>query len=186
MDYLDIPSSKQLGASTPRDNRRLKVIASQEAQAILEALKAQDVPAWRLIRFAFLTGCRLSEGTNLRWGHIDQERKELIFTDTKNKSTRRLPLTQPLAELFTEIERRADDTCVFLNQRGGFYTKAPSAFVLVIADLGFNKGRGLRECLSFHSIRHTVASILNLNLTQLTLRELMDTMGWKTVAMAAR
>jgi len=52
---VDIPSSKQLGASTPRDSRRLRVITSQEAQAILEALRVQDVQAWRLISVAFLS-----------------------------------------------------------------------------------------------------------------------------------
>jgi len=161
----------------------LRVITSQEAQAILEALRAQDVQAWRLVRFAFITGCRLSEALNLRWSHVDGERKELVFTDTKNKGVRKLPLTLPLIELLAEIEHRADDAHVFLNQCGMPYIKVPIAFVQVVNALGLNQGRALRERLTFHSIRHTVATILS---KQLTLRELMDTLGWKTVAMAAR
>jgi len=43
--------------------------------------------------------------------------KGLIFTETKNNSVRRLPLTIPPIELLAEIEHRADDAHVFLNQR---------------------------------------------------------------------
>ncbi len=32
---MDIPTGKQLGATAPRDNRRLRVITTMEARAIL-------------------------------------------------------------------------------------------------------------------------------------------------------
>ena len=180
---VDIPTGKQLGATAPRDNRRLRVISNQEAQAILEALEARDRRAWRLTRFAFLTGCRLSEALNLRWGHVDLERSTLTFADTKNKDVRRLPLTPPLADLLAEIGRGADDAHVFVHQRGGPYSCVPQTFTKAVEELGLNQGRPARERLSFHSIRHSVATELA---KVLSIRELMDTMGWKVVAMAAR
>ncbi len=180
---VDIPTGKQLGASAPRDNRRLRVITPGEAQALLEALEARDAHAWRLTRFAFLTGCRLSEALNLRWGHVDNGRGTLTFVDTKNKDTRTLPLTPPLAGLLAEITRGQEQSHVFLNQRGTPYSGVPTAFVKAVAALGLNQGRPDRERLSFHSIRHSVATELA---KTLSIRELMDTMGWKVVAMAAR
>ena len=80
---VDIPTGRQIGATAPKDNRRLRVITSQEAQAILGALEARDQNAWRLTRFAFLTGCRLSEAANLIWGHVDLERGELVSSPTQ-------------------------------------------------------------------------------------------------------
>jgi len=46
-----------------------------------------------------------------------------------------------------------------------------------------NEGRGARDRVSFHTIRHTVATQLA---KSLDVRSLMDIMGWKVVAMAAR
>ncbi len=180
---VEIPSGKQLGATAPRDNRKLRVITNQEAQAILKTLEARDPRAWHLTRFAFLTGCRLSEACNLLWGHVDLERETIVFAYTKNKDSRRLPLTPPLELLFKEIGPGPDDDNVFINQRGGPYTGVPSTFVKVVAGLQLNQGRPPRERLTFHSIRHSVATELA---KRLTIRELMDTMGWRVVAMAAR
>ena len=49
--------------------------------------------------------------------------------------------------------------------------------------LRFNEGRGRLDRISFHSIRHTVATELA---NKLDLRSLMDVMGWKVPAMALR
>lgn len=180
---VDIPTGKQLGATAPRDNRRLRVITPLEAHAILDALEKRAPQAWWLTRFAFLTGCRLSEALNLRWGEVNQGQGTLTFVDTKNKENRTLPLTPPLLALLSEIPRGTAETHVFLNQRGQPYTCLPVAFAKTVADLGLNQGRGKRERLTFHSIRHSVATALA---RHLSIRELMDTMGWKVVAMAAR
>lgn len=178
-----IPTGKQLGATAPRDNRRLRVITSKEARTLQEKLKASDMNAWRFVRFAFLTGCRLSEARRLKWKDIDLEAGTLTFRDTKNKSTRILPITPALKDLFAEIGPKAAGEPVFLSQVGRAYSEVPTAFKKAVTDLGFNKGRGPRERLTFHTIRHSVATQLA---KRLNLRELMDTMGWKSVEMAAR
>jgi len=49
-------------------------------------------------------------------------------------------------------------------------------------NLGFNKGRDKRNRISFHIIRHTVATNLA---RQLDIRGLMDIMGWRVAEGAA-
>ncbi len=180
---VNIPTGKQLGATAPRDNRRLRVITSREAQALQEKLKESDLNAWRFVKFAFLTGCRLAEARRIKWKDVDLEASTLTFRDTKNKSTRTLPLTPALKDLFTEIGPKEAGYPVFLNQVGRAYSEVPTAFKNTVANLGFNKDRGPRERATFHTIRHSVATQLA---KKLNLRELMDTMGWKSVEMAAR
>ena len=46
-----------------------------------------------------------------------------------------------------------------------------------------NDGRDPRDRVSFHSIRHSVATALA---GKLDIRNLMDVMGWKQISMAAR
>jgi len=61
--------------------------------------------------------------------------------------------------------------------------EAPETFRAVVKSLGLNDGRGERDRVSFHTIRHTVATQLA---KSLDVRSLMDVMGWKVIAMAAR
>jgi integrase len=180
---VQIPTGKQLGATAPKDNRRVRVITKSEIKKILEALEKRDLRAWWLVRFAFLTGCRLSEATRLKWAHIDEEDGTLFFIDTKNKDSRKLPLTPALNQLFSDIRQYKDDTFVFVNNRKQAYGGSPNAFIKIVEEMGLNRGRSQRERITFHSIRHTVATELA---KRLSLRELMDTMGWKSVSMAAR
>lgn len=176
------PSGKDVGATGPGDsNRRLAVISQEQAVLIFDALRERDLSAWRITKFAFLTGCRISEAFNLLWQYVDFERGKLLFVRTKNQSARELPLTGPLLEVLGE----RGDGCehVFTGKRGRPYMEAPTAFREVVNDLGFNDGKDFYNKISFHSIRHSVATELA---KSLTVRDLMDIMGWKTVQMAMR
>ena len=50
-------------------------------------------------------------------------------------------------------------------------------------ELKLNDGHGERNKITFHSIRHSVATELS---KRLNLRDLMEVMGWRTVQMAMR
>jgi hypothetical protein len=60
------PTGKRIGATGPgSSNRRLRVITPDEGDAILKKLAENHINAWRITRFAFLTGARASECFNL-------------------------------------------------------------------------------------------------------------------------
>ena len=180
-----IPSGRQIGATTPTDNRRMRVITPEEQKDILEALQRINEPAYRLTYFAFLTGCRSSEAARLRWDHIDLESMpgSITFRDTKNKEMRTVAISQQLRRFLEGVFPRDSKSLVFPREDGKQYREAPTTFALVVEQLKLNEGRDEYDRVSFHNIRHTVATRLA---PRLDLRSLMDVMGWKVVAMAAR
>jgi len=180
---IKIPTAKQIGATAPKDNRRLRALTPQESEAILTALEGRDINAWRVVKFAMLTGCRASEAFGLRWRDVDLEAGELRFVDTKNKETRVLFISPALIELLKSFTSGMPDSVVFPRADGKPHVEAPHAFRAVVEAFGLNDGRGSRDRVSFHTIRHTVATQLA---RSLDVRSLMDIMGWKVVAMAAR
>ena len=180
---VKIPSAKQVGAVAPKDNRRLRTLTPAESESILSALEKRNLHAWRLTKFAMLTGCRASEAFNLCWRDVDLEEKKLRFVDTKNRDTRTIFLSPSLMELLQSFGPGKPGEVVFARPDGKKYTEPPQTFRTVVSLLELNEERDPRDKVSFHTIRHTVATQLA---KSLDVRSLMDVMGWKVVAMAAR
>ena len=180
---VKVPTGKQIGVTAPKDNRRLRVLTPKESEDILSELEKRSVHAWRLVKFAMFTGCRASEVFNLRWHDVNLEEKQLRLIDTKNKDDRVIFLSSAVLELLTSFGPGRPDGVVFPRSDGGQHAEAPSSFRTVVESLGLNEGRSHRDRVSFHTIRHTVATQLA---KSLDVRSLMDIMGWKVVAMAAR
>ncbi|WDP88706.1 MAG: site-specific integrase [Desulfobacter sp.] len=178
------PSGKRIGVTGPgNSNRRRRIIRPDEAEAILSKLEETDRSAWRITRFAFLTGCRASEAFNLCYRDIDLISQIITFPETKNKDPRSLPISESLKQIFDEIPEGKPQDRVFLSLKEIPYKEAPSAFRTVVDALKLNEGRAPLDKISFHSIRHSVATELA---KRLNIRELMDVMGWRTVLMATR
>lgn len=177
-----IPEMKQLGITNIGENRRLRIITDEEIVMILDALKERDIHAYRIVLFGALTGCRFSEAASLKWGDVTSF-GGITFKDTKNKSSRTIPLSNELEKLFSTMTREGNIDIVFKNSNGNKYKEAPQAFKNVIKELGLNDGHDRLDRISFHSLRHTVATKLA---RTLDIRTLMDTLGWKQVSMAAR
>ena len=126
-----------------------------------------------------LTGCRLSEALRLRWAQVDLVAASVRFVDTKNKDSRSVPLAQPLLEMLKTMRGKAfnPDAPVFTNSLGKAWTAVPESFKVVVRALGFNDGRQPLDRVSFHTLRHTVATELA---GDLDIRSLMDFMGLST------
>lgn len=175
------PSAKTIGATTPSNNRRNRIILQHEKELLLTTIRELDEDAWKITQFAFLTGCRASEAFKLEWRNVTNS--YVRFEDTKNGTSRNVPISNALRKLLdTEIDRHPTKL-VFTKRSRSPYKEAPASFRTAIKMLKFNEGRGRLDRISFHSIRHTVATELANNLD---LRSLMDVMGWKVPAMALR
>lgn len=186
---VQIPTSKQIGVQCPKDNRRLRILTPEEAEKLLTTLAKLDPATERLTRFCMLTGCRLSEAAHLTWTNIDLTEQTVRFTDTKNKESRTVYLSQELTKMLIELSQLKSNNLVFPSRNGkSFINKydrsdTPYYFSEAVKILGLNEGRGRRDRVTFHTIRHTVAT----NLAKvLDVRSLMDVMGWKVIEMAAR
>ncbi|MCI6332510.1 MAG: site-specific integrase [Desulfovibrio piger] len=176
-----IPTMKKLGISNIGDNRRTRVISEEEMKSILENLRDRDRNAYNIVLFGALTGCRFSEAAGLRWGDITDS--GITFRKTKNKETRTIPMSNPLKNFLVSLEKGENTENVFLNTRGEVYKEAPQSFRKVIKQLGLNENHDRLDRISYHSLRHTVATMLS---QDLDIRSLMDLLGWKQIAMPAR
>ena len=178
---VTIPSMKKPGLSNMGDNRRTRVIEENELIKIIEILKVKDVNAYNIVVFGALTGCRFSEAAGLKWGDVTEN--GIVFKKTKNKDFRIIPISKPLEIFLESLDRKGNNENVFLNTRGKLYKEAPHSFRKVINELGLNENRDKLDRISYHSLRHTVATRLS---QQLDIRSLMDLLGWKQIAMPAR
>lgn len=176
------PSAAQIGATAPKDNRRLRVLTQDELTKLLNEIKQRDIQAWRITMFAMLMGCRFSDAARLLWGQVDFERKKVSFVKTKTVA-RVVVVGDELLSFLKEFGPGLPNENVFLNHRGQTYKEAPSALKTSVEALNLNEGRAANDRFSFHNLRHMAATDLA---RDLPLRDLMDYMGWKTPAMALR
>jgi len=103
------------------DKRRRTWIAPTQLPAwfaAVEDLRGAEAPYYDravgdLLLLLLLTGLRRGEGLGLRWSDIDLEARTLSITETKNREPLLLPLSDFLAELFTERRRLVDGEWVF-------------------------------------------------------------------------
>lgn len=176
------PSAAQIGAASPKDNRRLRVLTQDELTKLLNEIKKRDIHAWRITVFAMLIGCRFSDAANLRWGQVDFERKTVSFVKTKTVA-RVIPVGDELLSFLRGFGPGLPKERVFLSKYGKAYQEAPNTLKTAVDALQLNEGRAANERFSFHNLRHMAATDLA---RVLPLRDLMDYMGWKTPAMALR
>ena len=179
---IKIPTDRQLGVAA-KDNRRLRVLTPKESEDILTELEKRNIYAWRVTKFAMLTGCRAGEAFSLRWRDVSMEEKQLCFADTKNKDDRFIPLSPAVIDLLSGFGPGRPGALVFPRPGGSKYAETPETYRAVVKSLGLNDGHGRRDRVCFHTIRHTVATQLA---RSLDVRSLMDIMGWREISMAAR
>lgn len=177
------PRAKLIGATLkPDSNRRTRTVTPSELQAILDALAKRDPNAYQLTVFCALSCCRFSEAANLEWRDVDLGAGRVLFRNTKNGTSREIPLSETLVALLKGID--PSQSRVFLGNQGKPYTQSPKSFRDVVEELKLNDGRSKLDRLVFHSLRHSGAT--RLGQSGIPLRDMMDLAGWKTPSMALR
>lgn len=146
------------------DNRRVRFLNHSQAGQLLEAVKAKDSMTHDICLLSLHCGLRLGEITNLKWGHIDQERGIITVMDAKGDKGRAAFMTQAVREMFGGMTAREHDAAVFTRRRGDVLEPlpdnwSPKTFTAAVKELGFNNGvSDRRQQICFHTLRHTFAS----------------------------
>lgn len=140
-------------------DRRLTV---DEQQQLFFAMDAHSNPmlGW-IVTIAVETGMRSSEIVTLRRTQVDTERRLAMLWDTKNGSTRIVPLTRRATEVLklamANPLRPSDTDLVFFGEPGRDGKRRPYVFQKlwnnVVRQLGFPD-------LHFHDLRHEAVSRL--------------------------
>lgn len=174
-----------MGVDLPSvNNARTRVLTPSELQDILEFLSVSDRAAHDITLFCSRTGCRFSEAARLTWEHVDLVRGTAFFPETKNRDPRPVFLAPELVDM---LERRGPGKTgetVFTRQDGKPYIQPPHAFVTAVKKLELNKNRGPRDRVSFHSLRHTAATVAARR--GVPIKDLQAIFGWRTPAMIFR
>jgi len=141
------------------DNRRQRFLNHNEADLLLDALKAKDETLYRMALLSLHTGMRASEIFNLTWGCIDTERGIITILDAKSGRGRAAFMTKQIKAMFDEMTRGNNDAIVFLRRDGKPFKEIPTLFRDVVTDLKLNENvSDARQRVCFHTLRHTLAS----------------------------
>jgi len=163
------------------NNARLRVLFPDEIKAILEYLLAHNQTAHDITLFGAYTGCRFSEAARLTWECIDFTGNAVLFQETKNGDSREVDL---VPELITMLKGRIPGKpgeYIFTTIKGSTYKEPPRAFKNAVDLLGLNKDRSSRDKVSYHTLRHTAATLAARN--GASVKDLQVMFGWKTPSM---
>lgn len=155
---LRLPMSNPAkGIKKYKEARRETFLSSAQVAALGDSLAKHEADGESpyviaLLRLLVLTGARLREIMNLRWEHVDFERRILFLPDSKT-GAKPVILNAPAVEVLASLPRIEGNPHVIVGEREGaclVNIYKPWARISVTAGL---------EGVRIHDLRHTTASI---------------------------
>jgi len=152
------------------DNQKKRFLSLQQANDLLDYLKRKSTQLYSLAYLSLYTGARFSELAGLTWRRVNLEEGSIIFRNTKSGKDRMVFMTEGVKTLLEGTPKGAEDSLIFPDRKGKQLFSVSATFDRAIADLGLNDGvTDPRDRITFHSLRHTHASWLVNNGTNLFL-----------------
>ncbi|TWI74361.1 site-specific recombinase XerD [Desulfobotulus alkaliphilus] len=168
------------------DNRRTRFLSHEEAALLLEEIKRRSVDVYQQCLLALHTGMRAGEIFSLTWECVDLKNEILLLKQTKSGKDRMAYMTPQVKEMLQS--RNSADTepgsLVFPGRNGVEIKQVSDTFNRAVNALGFNEGvTDPKAKVVFHTLRHTHASWLVMNGTDLyTVKELLGHSDFKMTA----
>lgn len=139
------------------NNAKERYLSSEEAARLMEAAGQSLNPQLKnIVGLLLLTGARKRELLDARWEHIDRERKAWFLPDTKNGTSRWVPLSQAALDIIDELPRF--DKCPWLLPNPASKAKTPYTDLKHPFDTA-RKLAGLPD-VTIHTLRHSAASFM--------------------------
>ncbi len=163
----------------PENNRRLRYLTREEADRLIKA--CYETPKCHhlapIVITALQTGMRRGEILRLKWDNVDFKNGYIYVEDSKNKTSRLIPMSQTLRQTLSNLPRHLSSPYVFWHDNGKPYDDIKHSFNKVLKRAGI-------KVFTFHDLRHTFASHLVMNGVDLmTVKELL---GHKDIKMTMR
>lgn len=154
--------------STP-NNGRHRFLTREEAEQLLGALKIKKTPQLHDICLLSLhCGLRAGEIFKLTWDCVDFDRETILLKDTKSGKNRYAYMTPAVKTMLKARFPGQKNALVFKDKMGKQIQKISNNFMRTIEELGFNNEVvDRRDRVVFHTLRHTFASWLVENGTDL-------------------
>jgi integrase len=150
------------GVSKPKvDNKRIRFLGVDEAGEFLEYLKNRNIVVYRISAISLYMGLRAGEIFALRWKNLDLANGLIWVMDPKNAKSRAVYMPGPIKEIFYKMKVGDPENIIFPGPDGKILREIPMPFRTAVRHLKFNEGiTDRRERFSFHSLRHSCASLL--------------------------
>jgi integrase len=120
----------------------------------------------------------------LTWEYVDFGRGTALFIDTKNNEVREVYLVPELLSMLDGIGMGGAGEYVFKQKNETPFKEPPRTFKTAVDNLELNKNRGPRDRITFHSLRHTAATLAARRGTPV--KDMQVLFGWKTPSMVFR
>ena len=154
---------------------RLKTLSDEDIQKLIAG--ATNKLTKDLITFLIYTGCRKGEALNLKWDDVDLQNDVIAIKGTKTKYDRYIPISKPLKELLSGIEKNQGTLLNVFNRNGAKLGDFKKSFHTAC------RNAGLKD-LRIHDLRHVFASKMVMNGTSLYITG--ELLGHRTTQMTKR
>jgi integrase len=157
------------------NNRRLRYLTKEEAQALLKACSDELRP---IVTMAMHTGMRKGEILSLTWDQVDLRHGFILLDRTKNGERREIPVNETLRTCLKGLLRRVDAPFVFYDRvTGKPYRDIKKGFQGALR-------RSKIWDFKFHDLRHSFAS--HLVMAGVDLTTVKELLGHKSLVMTLR
>ncbi|HVG27634.1 MAG TPA: site-specific integrase [Acidobacteriaceae bacterium] len=159
-------------------NARLRFLSADEEQRLREAITKRCPDHMPELDLALNTEMRKGEQYSLEWPQISFRRKRILLEETKNGSSREIPMNRScIAALEALHGDRPHDGRVCQSKFGKDLNDSRSWFYRCVKDAGI-------QSFTWHCLRHTFIS--RLVMAGVDLRTVQELAGHKTIFMTVR
>jgi len=121
------------------DNRRLRFLTREEADALLAKIATISPEVGTLALMSLHTGMRAGEVFGLTWADVDVDRGILTLKDTKSGRNRAAFMTEAVKEVFRSRERGLPSEFVFPDRTGKRTVRISNTFAKAVDALKLNE-----------------------------------------------
>jgi len=154
---------------TTPNNGRHRFLTREEAGQLLEVLKLKKTTQLHdMCLLSLHCGLRAGEIFKLTWDCVDMNRETILLKDTKSGKNRYAYMTPTVKALLKARYPGSTKALVFTDKMGKQVQKISNNFMRTVDELSFNdEVVDRRDRVVFHTLRHTFASWLVENGTDL-------------------
>jgi site-specific recombinase XerD len=167
----------------PENNARIRFLSNDEEKVVRAVISKRCPRHMEELNIALNTGMRKSEQYSLEWPEVSFRRKRIRLDETKNGSSREIPMNKTCMRAFESLyARRPHDGRVCQSKYGEDLNNSRKWFELVMEEAA--KQIPSLKGFTWHCLRHTFIS--RLVMKGVDLRTVQELAGHKTIAMTVR
>jgi integrase len=162
----------------PENNARIRFLSDEEEPKLRKAIRKRCPDHMEEFDIALNTGMRKGEQYSLEWPEVHFKRKRIKLDETKNGSSREIPMNRTCLAAFEALyAKRPHDERVCQSKFKKNLNDSRAWFERCVEDAG------IRD-FTWHCLRHTFIS--RLVMKGVDLRTVQELAGHKTIAMTVR